>query len=135
MRASTGSIWPRGSIPRPPHRFAAALGTPTTAHPTVTFRGARVLFGHFVRQFVGLGHTESATLFGLFQARITKLENSIRWNWELGDLAVWDNRATQHYAVADYGDKFRRLTRVTPAGSRRLTLTAGTSPAPLPRPR
>jgi taurine dioxygenase len=29
---------------------------------------------------------------------------------------VWDNRATQHYAVADYDDQYRRLHRVTLAG-------------------
>jgi taurine dioxygenase len=63
-----------------------------------------------------LGRSESATLFGLLQSRITKLENTIRWNWQPGDIAVWDNRATQHYAVADYDDQYRRLTRVTLAG-------------------
>ncbi len=79
--------------------------------------GRRVLLlGHFVKGFIGLGQAESATLFHLLQARITKLENTIRWNWELGDVAVWDDRATQHYAVADYDDQFRRLTRVTLAG-------------------
>lgn len=36
--------------------------------------------------------------------------------WEPGDLAIWDNRATQRYAVADYDDQFRRLSRVTLAG-------------------
>ena len=40
----------------------------------------------------------------------------IRWNWQPGDLAIWDNRATQHYAVADYDDQYRRLNRVTLAG-------------------
>jgi alpha-ketoglutarate-dependent sulfate ester dioxygenase len=39
-----------------------------------------LLLGHFVKQFVGLGSTESATLFGLLQSRITKLENTIRWS-------------------------------------------------------
>jgi taurine dioxygenase len=75
-----------------------------------------LLLGHFVKQFVGLSPTESATLFGLLQARITKLENTIRWTWQAGDLAIWDNRATQHYAVADYDDQYRRLNRVTLAG-------------------
>ena len=55
-------------------------------------------------------------MFGLLQSRITKLENTIRWNWLPGDLAIWDNRATQHYAVADYDDQYRRLNRVTLAG-------------------
>lgn len=91
-----------------------------TEHPVVRVHpetGRKVLLlGHFVKHFVGLGQAESTALFQLFQNRITKLENTIRWNWELGDLAVWDNRATQHYAVADYDDHFRRLSRVTLAG-------------------
>ncbi|MGK2868886.1 MAG: TauD/TfdA dioxygenase family protein [Mycobacterium sp.] len=91
-----------------------------TEHPVVRVHpetGERVLLlGHFVKRFAGLGATESAALFGLLQARITKLENTVRWNWKPGDLAIWDNRATQHYAVADYDDQFRRLSRVTLAG-------------------
>lgn len=91
-----------------------------TEHPVVRVHpetGRRVLLlGHFVKKFVGLGSTESATLFDLFQARVTKLEHTIRWNWQLGDVAVWDNRATQHYAVADYDDQYRRLNRITLAG-------------------
>ncbi|UXA11285.1 TauD/TfdA family dioxygenase [Mycobacterium sp. SMC-8] len=89
-------------------------------HPVVRVHpetGRKVLLlGHFVKRFVGLGQAESATLFQLLQNRITKLEHTIRWNWEPGDLAVWDNRATQHYAVADYDDQYRRLSRVTLAG-------------------
>jgi len=91
-----------------------------TEHPVVRVHpetGERVLLlGHFVKRFVGLGSTESDALFGLLQARITKLENTVRWSWEPGDLAIWDNRATQHYAVSDYDDQFRRLSRVTLAG-------------------
>jgi taurine dioxygenase len=91
-----------------------------TEHPVVRVHpetGKRVLLlGHFIKQFVGLGPNESATLFNLLQARVTKLENTIRWIWAPGDLAMWDNRATQHYAVADYDDQYRRLNRVTLAG-------------------
>lgn len=91
-----------------------------TEHPVVRVHpetGRRVLLlGHFIKQFVGLSTAESAALFQLLQARVTKLENTIRWNWEPGDVAIWDNRATQHYAVADYDDQYRRLNRVTLAG-------------------
>ncbi|OBI78142.1 TauD/TfdA family dioxygenase [Mycobacterium sp. E740] len=91
-----------------------------TEHPVVRVHPETgrpvLLLGQFVKKFVGLGATESATLFDLFQARITKLENTIRWSWRLGDVALWDNRATQHYAVADYDDQYRRLNRVTLAG-------------------
>jgi alpha-ketoglutarate-dependent taurine dioxygenase len=91
-----------------------------TEHPVVRVHpetGRRaLLLGHFIKQFVGLSVAESATLFQLLQNRVIKLENTIRWNWEPGDLAIWDNRATQHYAVADYDDQYRRLSRVTLAG-------------------
>jgi alpha-ketoglutarate-dependent taurine dioxygenase len=91
-----------------------------TEHPAVRVHpetGRRVLLlGHFVKRFVGLGSTESTTLLQLLQARVTKLENTIRWNWQPGDLAIWDNRATQHYAVSDYDDQYRRLSRITLAG-------------------
>ncbi len=75
-----------------------------------------LLLGNFVKQFVGFNHTESVTLFNLLQNRITKLENTIRWTWAPGDVAVWDNRATQHYAVADFGLQPREVRRMTVAG-------------------
>ena len=43
-------------------------------------------------------------------------EHTVRWRWREGDLAIWDNRATQHYAIADYGTAHRRGERVTVAG-------------------
>lgn len=91
-----------------------------TEHPVVRVHpesGERaLLLGHFVRSFVGLSSAESQQLLRLFQDRVTRLENTVRWNWSLGDIAIWDNRATQHYAVDDYDDQPRRLTRITLAG-------------------
>jgi taurine dioxygenase len=82
---------------------------PETGEPTL-------LLGHFVRSFSGLGTQDSADLFALLQRHVTRLENTVRWTWRDGDIAIWDNRATQHYAVADYDDLPRRLHRVTIAG-------------------
>ncbi|MBF6210946.1 TauD/TfdA family dioxygenase [Nocardia puris] len=91
-----------------------------TEHPVVRVHpetGERtLLLGHFVKNFVGLSGNESHALFRLLQDRVTRLENTVRWNWQLGDVAIWDNRATQHYAVDDYDDKPRKLTRITLAG-------------------
>lgn len=91
-----------------------------TEHPVVRVHpetGERaLLLGHFIKHFVGLNGKESQTLFNLLQDRVTRLEYTTRWNWQLGDVAIWDNRATQHYAVADYGDQYRRLNRITLAG-------------------
>ncbi len=91
-----------------------------TEHPLVRVHpetGERaLLLGHFVKRIVGLTTTESQAAFQLLQQRITRLENTVRWQWSAGDIAIWDNRATQHYGVADYDDQRRRLHRVTIAG-------------------
>jgi alpha-ketoglutarate-dependent taurine dioxygenase len=91
-----------------------------TEHPVVRVHpetGERALvLGHFVKSFVGLNTAESHALFQLLQNRVTKLENTIRWTWAEGDVAVWDNRATQHYAVADFDDQYREVRRITVAG-------------------
>lgn len=91
-----------------------------TEHPVVRVHpetGERSLvLGHFVKSFVGLNTAESHALFQLLQARVTKLENTVRWTWAEGDVAIWDNRATQHYAVADFDHQYREVRRITVAG-------------------
>jgi len=91
-----------------------------TEHPVVRVHpetGERTLLaGGFVRNFVGLDSYESTVLLELLQRRITLPENTISWNWEPGDVAIWDNRATQHRAIDDYDDQPRLLHRVTLMG-------------------
>jgi alkyl sulfatase len=91
-----------------------------TEHPVVRIHpetGERTLvLGHFVRRFVGLSSADSNDLFALLQRHVITLENTVRWTWRQGDIAIWDNRSTQHYAVADYDDHSRLLHRITLAG-------------------
>ncbi|GGM75215.1 hypothetical protein GCM10011609_08950 [Lentzea pudingi] len=91
-----------------------------TEHPLVRVHpetGERaLLLGHFVKRIVGVSPAESKAIFELLQNRVTRLENTVRWQWSGGDVAVWDNRATQHYGVADHDDLRRRLHRITIAG-------------------
>jgi alpha-ketoglutarate-dependent sulfate ester dioxygenase len=91
-----------------------------TEHPVVRVHpetGERTLLaGNFVRSFVGLDSHESSVLLELLQRRITMPENTIRWNWEQGDVAIWDNRATQHRAIDDYDGQHRLMHRVTLMG-------------------
>ena len=88
-----------------------------TEHPVVRVHpetGERTLvLGNFVQRFVGLSKYDSQKLFDLFQSHITAPENTVRWNWRQGDVVIWDNRATQHYAVNDYGDQHRVVRRAT----------------------
>jgi len=91
-----------------------------TEHPLVRVHpvsGQRSLvLGHFVKQFVGLNQKDSARLYDIFQEHITREENVVRWRWQAGDVAIWDNRATQHRAVADFGFQRRTLRRATVHG-------------------
>ncbi len=91
-----------------------------TLHPVVRVHpesGERGLFiGGYVRNLRGLSPTESDDIIRLLQSYITRPENTVRWRWQVGDVAFWDGRATQHYAIADYGDQPRHVQRVTVVG-------------------
>ncbi|NCE93462.1 TauD/TfdA family dioxygenase [Pseudomonas sp. L13] len=91
-----------------------------TEHPVVRVHPVSgektLLLGHFVKRLKGYSQAESAQLFNLLQGHVTRLENTVRWRWKTGDVAIWDNRATQHYAVDDYGTQERIVRRVTLKG-------------------
>ncbi|HLO84798.1 MAG TPA: TauD/TfdA family dioxygenase [Nostocaceae cyanobacterium] len=102
------------------HRAVFTSTVYETLHPVVRVHpesGERGLFiGGFVRQIRGLSPTESDDLVRLLQSYVTRPENTVRWRWQVGDVAFWDNRATQHYAIADYGNQPRHVQRVTIVG-------------------
>jgi taurine dioxygenase len=103
------------------HRAVFASTVYETEHPVVRVHpetGERTLVvGHFVKQFVGLNSADSQRILAILQDHITKPENTVRWRWRKGDVAIWDNRATQHRAIADFGRQRRHLRRATIAGS------------------
>jgi alpha-ketoglutarate-dependent taurine dioxygenase len=75
-----------------------------------------LVLGQFFKSFTGFNAADSQKLFEILQGHITRLENTARWSWGLGDVAIWDNRATQHYAIADYSEQKRVMRRVTLKG-------------------
>lgn len=92
-----------------------------TAHPVVQIHpetGERsLILGSWVKRFVGLNNTDSAKIFDVLQSYVSDPENTVRWNWRPGDVAMWDNRATQHRSVPDHGSSPRRLRRATVLGT------------------
>ncbi|MFT3851294.1 MAG: TauD/TfdA family dioxygenase [Ilumatobacteraceae bacterium] len=91
-------------------------------HPVVRLHpetGERGLFVNpvFTSHVEGLSRLESERLLDLLYDHITAPERVVRWRWRAGDVAIWDNRATSHYAAADY-DGPRVMHRVTVAGDR-----------------
>jgi len=102
------------------HREVFVSALYEAEHPLVHVHpetGERALIlGHFLKKIEGLASGESQRLFELLQARTVRLDNTVRWQWRQDDVAIWDNRATQHYAVNDYGDQARVVRRVTVHG-------------------
>ena len=91
-----------------------------TEHPVVRIHpetGEKTLIlGHFVKGLSGLPTLDANKIIEIFQSYITQIENTVRWNWAPGDIAIWDNRATQHYAAADFDTHRRELRRITVKG-------------------
>ena len=88
-----------------------------TRHPVVHVHaetGKRhLLLGGFAGRVEGYTTSESERLLSIFDSYVTRLENTVRWQWSEGDVVIWDNLATQHYAIADYEDQHRVVRRVT----------------------
>ncbi|HWT97675.1 MAG TPA: taurine dioxygenase [Terriglobales bacterium] len=86
-------------------------------HPVTGQKGLYVNFG-FTLKIDQLSQAESDAVLSLLFAHIARPEFTIRWQWQVNDLAFWDNRCTQHYALADYLPHRRVMHRATIIGDR-----------------
>jgi alpha-ketoglutarate-dependent taurine dioxygenase len=96
-----------------------------SVHPVVRVHpvtGERALFVNpgFTSHIVDVEPRESRAILDLLYAEITRPEYTVRFRWEPGSVAVWDNRATAHLAPGDLDhlDVRRTLHRVTVIGDR-----------------
>jgi taurine dioxygenase len=94
-------------------------------HPVVRVHpvtGERALFVNpgFTSHIVDVEPRESRAILDLLYAELTRPEYTVRFRWEPGSVAFWDNRATAHLAPADLDhlDVRRTLHRVTVIGDR-----------------
>ncbi|MFL6159683.1 MAG: TauD/TfdA dioxygenase family protein [Marmoricola sp.] len=126
--------------PRPERKASEAAYRETfqsvpyeASHPVVRVHpetGERGLFiGGFVRGIEGLSTSESRDVLRLLQAHVTRPEHVLRWSWKPGQLLVFDNRITQHYAIDNYDDLPRRLSRITVGGDVPVSVTGQRSKA------
>jgi taurine dioxygenase len=113
-------------------RLALKAQFPDAEHPVVRTHpetGEKVLFVNaFTTHFTNF-HTPENVRFGqdyspgasqllnylISQALIP--EYQVRWRWKPNDIAIWDNRAVQHYAVMDYPPCHRRMERAGIVGT------------------
>lgn len=92
-----------------------------TEHPVVVTHpetGKKLLFVNetFTRNIVNLPPEESQALLPFLTRHIARPDFTYRHSWSEGDVVIWDNRATQHYALNDYDDR-RIVERVQIKGS------------------
>lgn len=100
---------------------AMAAEFPPQHHPIVRMHpetGARTLFvnASFTSRIDGLDDAASARLLRDLLDQFKVPEYQVRFRWTPNAVVVWDNRATQHYPVADYWPATRRMERVTIKG-------------------
>ena len=101
---------------------AAPHGMPeiTSIHPVVRTHpvtGRKSLFvnEHFTRRIVEMSHRESEMLLNYLIHWVSKPAFTVRYKWQTGTIAMWDNRCTQHYVLSDFNEQ-RIIQRVTIMG-------------------
>jgi taurine dioxygenase len=114
-------------------RLALKAQFPDAEHPVVRTHpetGEKILYVNvFTTHFTNF-HTPSRVRYGqdanpgaadllrylVSQAAIP--EYQVRWRWKPNSVAIWDNSATQHYAVMDYPPSHRKMERAGIVGSK-----------------
>ncbi|MBP0595475.1 TauD/TfdA family dioxygenase [Paraburkholderia sp. LEh10] len=114
-------------------RLALKAQYPDAEHPVVRTHpetGEKILYVNvFTTHFTNF-HTPERVRYGadanpgaadllrylISQAAIP--EYQVRWRWKPNSIAIWDNSATQHYAVMDYPPSHRKMERAGIIGSK-----------------
>lgn len=94
---------------------------PPLSHPVIRTHpvsGRKSLFVNegFTTKINELSESESEAILKLLFAHATRPEFTLRWRWQQNDVAFWDNRVTQHFAVDDYRPARRVMHRATILG-------------------
>lgn len=98
-------------------RATEAVHPLVIAHPET---GREALFFSLIHtsHLVGMTRMESLPLLKALHGMVTAAENVSRLRWQPGTLAIWDNRAVQHYPLNDYAGQRREMHRIILKGDR-----------------
>lgn len=96
---------------------------PPVEHPLIrthpeTGRKAILFGGGFMREVVGLTRSESDAILAFLGRHIDQPIFHARWRWGVGDLAIWDERATVHRGLSDHFPREREVRRCVIDGDR-----------------
>lgn len=86
------------------------------AHPRT---GRRAVYANpvFTQRINELTERESKAILEYLYAHATTPEHTVRWRWQPGHVAMWDNCYVMHYALGDYHPHYRMLERIEVQGS------------------
>ena len=110
-RGGEGSAWDG----EPVRRLVPVAHPVVRVHPETRRRSLFVNPG-FTTRILGASDAESRGLLDAFFAHVTKPEHLVRHHWSPGDVVMWDNRSTAHYADFNYADYHRVMHRITLRG-------------------
>ena len=110
---------------------------PTAVHPVVrthpeTARRSLFVNPSFTVGIEGLDDDGSRQLLADLYVHCARPEFQIRHRWDRNDVALWDNRRVQHFAIWDYWPHERCGHRVTVQGDRPFFDPDGEDPPPSP---
>ena len=88
---------------------------PVVGHHPVTGRPFINVNREFTHHIVQLTPAESRAMLGFLHDHCESPNFQMRWTWTVGDLVMWDERPTLHFAVADYWPQRREIIRVNVA--------------------
>lgn len=91
-----------------------------SVHPVTGTRGLYVN-ATWALGIVGMDDAEGLPLIQRLAAEFHRPEYQMRWSWEAGAIAIWDNRLVQHYGVPDQTTD-RSLERITVQGGPILSI-------------
>jgi taurine dioxygenase len=96
---------------------------PPVEHPVVrthpaTKRRCLYVNHNYTTRICQLSPEESDTLLPFLVAHVGRPDFQVRFHWAPNSVALWDNRCTQHFAIADYGGHRRVMHRVSIEGDR-----------------
>ena len=106
-------VYAADHTPRHPPEFIHPV---VTSHPE-TGRKALFVSQCSTTRIVELEPAESDALLSFLGHHMEKPEFCMRWHWSPNDIAFWDNRSVQHYAVDDY-ESSRVVQRIVLEGQR-----------------
>ncbi|MDG2114849.1 MAG: TauD/TfdA family dioxygenase [Actinomycetota bacterium] len=104
-----------GRIMNPDNEVRSATHPVVISHPDT---GRKLLYVNpgFTRRIEGFSAEESKALLDFLYAQASDPARTIRFRWQPGSVAFWDNRATWHWALDDYPGERRYLHRITVSG-------------------